>query len=560
MSTSRVLVLGGIRSGKSEFAEELLADADPVAYLATGAPADADDDAQWADRIAAHRTRRPGRWTTEEFGTDPYGLSLRLSGAKPGEALLLDDLGSWLTAVLNLADGWGDPHAADDAIDALASGLADCAAARVVLVTPEVGLSVVPATEAGRTFADALGTLNRVVAQQADRVALVIAGQPTWLKGPTRATHARPPAAGAAASPSTVDTSTTGTDLTNLPLPMPDESTAAESLLHLQNLDFAGSGLGTLTDVVKFAAGAQSAAVPAPWERVRLLLLRGVHEGAAAAGDRPEAVERRLAQAHEGTGAVALLAAATQAGVETVTCPPSAPMEERDALDDEAVDEALALGWRLAEAAVDSGTDALVLGALGIGSEAAAVAVTALSAGGEPAALLGRVVDASGHVDDNAWMARCGAVRDALHRIRSRPRDPRSLLATVGGGDIAVATGVILAAVSRQTPVLIDGPVGVAAALVARDIGAQTRHWLMLPDHGGHPLVRFGADVLGLTPVLHLRLGLGEGATALAALPLLRAALALAAGNPRTPPPADDRPAGEQPTVQIEKTAPQASA
>jgi NaMN:DMB phosphoribosyltransferase len=210
-------------------------------------------------------------------------------------------------------------------------------------------------------------------------------------------------------------------------------------------------------------------------------------------------------------------------------------MEETDALTPDEVEDALATGWRLAEAAADEGVDALVLAALGVGSEAAAVAVTALAAGGEPAALLDRVVTADGRVDDNAWMRRCCAVRDTLHRIRARPRDPRSLLAMAGGGDIAVATGLIAGAAYRRLPVLIDGPVGIAAGLVARDLGAQTRHWLVLPDHGGHPLVRFGGDVLGLTPVLHLKLRLGEGATALAALPLLRAALTLAAATPAAP-------------------------
>jgi NaMN:DMB phosphoribosyltransferase len=77
--------------------------------------------------------------------------------------------------------------------------------------------------------------------------------------------------------------------------------------------------------------------------------------------------------------------------------------------------------------------------------------------------------------------------------------------------------------------------VGVAAALIARDFGAQTRHWLTLPDTGGHPAVRLGADVLGVEPVLDLKLGLGEGATALATLPMLRSALTLAATLPESP-------------------------
>jgi nicotinate-nucleotide--dimethylbenzimidazole phosphoribosyltransferase len=529
MSTSRVLVLGGIRSGKSQSAEALLSRAEHVSYLATAAT-DAED-ATWDARIAAHRDRRPEHWTTEEFGTDPYALAPRLSDAKTNEALLVDDLGGWLTAVLSDVDGWSDPGAADDAVDALVKALADSPAGQVVLVSPEVGLSVVPATAAGRTFADALGRLNRAVAEICTRVALVVAGQPTWLKN-------EPPKSAAV---SIVDTAEPGADTDGKPeistdLPLPDEGSAAAAVAHLRGLDFAGAGLGALAEIVSFAGGTQQRDVPKPWEHVRVLLLHAAHAGNAAAGDDPVAVDRRRDQTHEGTGAIALLAAAGGATVTTVACPDAEDMEHTDALTADAVDQAISHGWRLAETAADSGADVLVLGALSVGSEAAAVAVTALTAGGEPAALLDRVAGADGFVDDNAWMRRCLAVRDALHRVRARARDAKTVLAAIGGGDIAVATGVILGAAFRRTPVLIDGPVGIAAGLVARDLGPQSRLWLALADHGGHPLVRFGGDVLGLNPLLHLRLRLGEGATSLAALPLLRAALTLAAGNPPAPP------------------------
>jgi NaMN:DMB phosphoribosyltransferase len=170
----------------------------------------------------------------------------------------------------------------------------------------------------------------------------------------------------------------------------------------------------------------------------------------------------------------------------------------------------------------------------------------AVTTGGEPAALLGRVVSADGFVDDDAWIRRCVAVRDTRHRIRSRGRDPKSLLAMLGGGDIAVAAGVILGAAARRTPVLIDGPVGVAAGLVARDFGAQTRHWLLLPDAGDDPTVKLGGDVLGTAPITSLRLSLGEGTTALATLPLLNTALTMAAATPVKPaPPAVAEPADE---------------
>jgi NaMN:DMB phosphoribosyltransferase len=109
------------------------------------------------------------------------------------------------------------------------------------------------------------------------------------------------------------------------------------------------------------------------------------------------------------------------------------------------------------------------------------------------------------------------------------------MLSMLGGGDIAVATGILLGAASRRLPTMIDGPVAIAAGLVARDYGAQTRHWLIMPDHGDNPTVKLAADVLGATPFLQLRLGLGEGATALAALPLVNTALTIAAATPPRP-------------------------
>ena len=144
-------------------------------------------------------------------------------------------------------------------------------------------------------------------------------------------------------------------------------------------------------------------------------------------------------------------------------------------------------------------------------------------------------------------MLRCAAVRDALHRTRRSPRGAKDVLAELGGGDVAVATGVLLGATARRVPVLLDGPVGVAAGMVSRDLAGQARHWCLLADHGGHPAVRLAADVLGLTPLLDLRLDLGEGANALAALPLLRSVLALAAALPVHPRSAASTTSGRRP-------------
>src|SRR5438477_12102643 len=154
----RVLVLGGIRSGKSALAEALVADVERVRYVATSLVCTEDPD--WSKRLAAHRARRPATWSTEEVGDDPDRLATLLTEASDDDVLLVDDLGAWLAAGL-AADRAGD---VSSAIETLVNAIQDCPAERLVVVAPEVGLSVVPATAAGLAFADASGTLNQRVA------------------------------------------------------------------------------------------------------------------------------------------------------------------------------------------------------------------------------------------------------------------------------------------------------------------------------------------------------------------------------------------------------------
>ncbi|RAO48990.1 Adenosylcobinamide kinase [Micromonospora saelicesensis] len=586
-----VLVLGGIRSGKSEFAESLVTDAPVVRYVAT-APEGDPEDTEWATRLAAHRARRPGSWTTEETTEDPRRLADVLESAEPNEMLLVDDLGGWVTVLLD-----PDHQPADDVatIAELAEAIRGCAA-RVVLVSPEVGLSLVPTTPLGRAFTDALGAANRAVADACDAVVLVVAGQPVWLKSVATATEPSVPATATAPTaaatapivasladaeptpevqlpdvlthtPPAIPTQEPGnawaaptmalpmvsTGLVIQPgmeLPMPDEYAGPQAVDRLTTLDVPGAGLGVLDRVVGFAAATQGTSTPAPWGSVRVLLLHGDHAGGAAAGTVAGESARRAAQARAGQGALARLAAESGASLQVVDTPASAPIEDQPALAPEQVESALRYGWRLAEQAADAGVQLLVLGACGAGTEAAAAAVLAATAGAEPPAVLGRVITDSGEIDDAAWMIRCAAVRDALHRTRRSSRGAKDILAELGGGDVAVATGVLLGATARRVPVLLDGPVGLAAGMVSRDLAGQARHWCLLADHGGHPAVRLAADVLGLTPLLDLRMDLGEGANALVALPLLRSVLALSAALPVHPSLAgtdDTDPAADEP-------------
>jgi adenosyl cobinamide kinase/adenosyl cobinamide phosphate guanylyltransferase len=168
------LVLGGTRSGKSAFAESLIAGSATVRYVATAWRRA--DDVEWQRRIEAHRVRRPTGWSTVEIGARPAELPALLREAHPDEVLLVDELGTWVGALL--AEG------ADIASSAAGLGRAiESCPARIVVVSPEVGLAPVALTPAGREFVDALGATNIAAASACDAVVLVVAGCPVPVKG-----------------------------------------------------------------------------------------------------------------------------------------------------------------------------------------------------------------------------------------------------------------------------------------------------------------------------------------------------------------------------------------
>jgi adenosylcobinamide kinase/adenosylcobinamide-phosphate guanylyltransferase len=173
------LVLGGVKSGKSRWAEAAVAESlttdQPVHYLATGKTCDADP--AWRRRVAEHRDRRPRHWCTVE--TDDVAGQLRRS---PDTATLVDDIGGWLTAMLDRRQAWDGGSVAAD-VDELTSAVSDFTSP-LVLVSPEVGLTVHGTTASARRFTDELGSLNQRLATVCERVVLVVAGQPLPIKQP----------------------------------------------------------------------------------------------------------------------------------------------------------------------------------------------------------------------------------------------------------------------------------------------------------------------------------------------------------------------------------------
>ncbi len=173
-----MLVLGGARSGKSSYAEQLLARERAVDYVACGAPA-GPGDPEWAARIALHRARRPSSWRTVETLDLPSVL-----GAA-GPPVLVDCLTTWLAGAMDECGVWSAEAGADDRLAARVDGLLAAWSAtgrRAVAVSNEVGGGIVPDTASGRRFRDEMGILNARVAAASQRVFLLTAGLPQRLR------------------------------------------------------------------------------------------------------------------------------------------------------------------------------------------------------------------------------------------------------------------------------------------------------------------------------------------------------------------------------------------
>jgi adenosylcobinamide kinase/adenosylcobinamide-phosphate guanylyltransferase len=173
------LVLGGVRSGKSRHAESLLRGRPDVRYVATAEPVDPADPG-WADRVEAHRRRRPREWETVET------LDLAATIRAATGPLLIDCLGVWLTRTIDGLAGWERPGETSARLGEVAADLRaawEGAPVDVVAVSNEVGLGVVPPMASGRLFRDELGRLNSVLSAASDRVHLVVAGRVLDLSG-----------------------------------------------------------------------------------------------------------------------------------------------------------------------------------------------------------------------------------------------------------------------------------------------------------------------------------------------------------------------------------------
>jgi nicotinate-nucleotide--dimethylbenzimidazole phosphoribosyltransferase len=310
--------------------------------------------------------------------------------------------------------------------------------------------------------------------------------------------------------------------------------------------------LGTLQELGGWLAAVQAKCPPEPVRRAKAVLFAADH-GVATLGVSalsPGSTARRVRAVLDGTAPVSLLAEQFGAQVRVVDLAVDADPEEfpaevvrhrvrrgsgridiEDALTREQAEAAFRVGMAVADEEADAGTDLVLLGDIGVGSTTVAAVLVGALCGTDAAAVTGR---GSG-IDDRVWMVKCAAIRDSLRRARPVLGDQLDLLAATGGADFAAMTGFLLQSALRRTPVVLDGVVSAACALVAQRIAFRAPEWWRAGQATGEPAQTKAYERMSVEPLLEQRVALGEGLGALMALPVLQAASVLLAELPLAP-------------------------
>ncbi|NGO71753.1 nicotinate-nucleotide--dimethylbenzimidazole phosphoribosyltransferase [Streptomyces boncukensis] len=308
--------------------------------------------------------------------------------------------------------------------------------------------------------------------------------------------------------------------------------------------------LGKLDELGEWLSAAQSRVPVQPVSRPRLVVFAGDH-GVAELGvsSRPAGAGAALVrEALDGRSPAAVLARRFDVPVRVVDMSLDCALDElpaevtrhrvrrssgrldvADALTPQEAEEAFRAGMAVADEEADAGTDLVVLGDLSVGGTTAAGTLIAALCGTDASVVTGR---GGGGIDDLAWMRKCAAIRDGLRRARPVLGDQLELLATVGGADLTAITGFLLQSAVRRTPVLLDGVVSAACALVGQRVAFRAPDWWLAGQASGEPAQGKALDRLAMDPLLEQDVAVGGGTGALLALPLVRAAAALAAELP----------------------------
>ncbi len=326
------------------------------------------------------------------------------------------------------------------------------------------------------------------------------------------------------------------------PIVTPDQEVAGQARARQATLTKPPGSLGRLEELSIWVAACQGACPPHQFERARVVVFAGDH-GVTAAGVSAfpaEVTAQMVANFDAGGAAINVVAEAAGASVRVADIAvdvdnPHSPsigahkvrrssgnIAVEDALSEEETQAAIDAGRRIADEEVDGGADLLMAGDMGIGNTTAATTLIAALTGAEPVSAVGRGTG----IDDAGWSRKVAAVRDALYRARALGSDPVGLLRVCGGADLAAMAGFCAQAAVRRTPLLLDGVVVTAAAMVAEMLAPGAREWWRAGHRSTEPAHTLALEKLDLEPIVDLSMRLGEGTGAAVALPVVRAAVA----------------------------------
>jgi len=198
-------------------------------------------------------------------------------------------------------------------------------------------------------------------------------------------------------------------------------------------------------------------------------------------------------------------------------------MAREPAMTRKEAEQAILTGIEIAEQEIERGAQLLATGDMGIGNTTAASAITAALTGLPASEVTGRGTG----LDDDGWRRKVALIESALALHQPDPSDPIDVLAKVGGYEIGGLAGVILGGASRRVPIVLDGFIAGAAALLAVRLCPEARHFILASHRSAEPGHAHVLNAIGLQPLLDLDMRLGEGTGACLAMHLIDAALAI---------------------------------
>lgn len=327
-------------------------------------------------------------------------------------------------------------------------------------------------------------------------------------------------------------------------VPPPAPEVRARAAERLAGLATPAGALGRLGELGVWVSATQGVCPPAPLDDVRLVIFAGDH-GVAQHGVSayPPAITPAMVRTFVlGKAGVSALAAAHGVHVRVLDLGvdddldgvpadvtahkvrrSSGAIHLEDALSADEAARAFEVGRTVAREEIAAGAQLLLSGDMGIGNTTPASAMVAAALGLPAAEVTGRGTG----VDDAALRHKQALVQQALDRVGDRIADPMDALTALSSADLVATVGYLVQAAESGVPVLLDGLMSVACALYAEQLAPGATAWFAAGHRSTEPAQALALDKLGLSPVLDLGLRLGEGSGAVAAVPVLRSAVAL---------------------------------